>query len=95
MAATNTGSKKVSAVKGEHEMKLLDVIYGMTREDYLSDLKIPGILLRNIEIIRDIPSKMYSIDEWQYVYLYIVRGPSNCISVSEIKNKLEEYARTQ
>lgn len=76
-------------------MCLLDRIYEMTNEIYLSDLRMPEKLLFNIDMIRNIPNDKYSADDWQYVYSYIAGQPSYCVNVGQIKEALVGYAKGQ
>lgn len=73
-------------------MRLLDIIYEMSDEIYLSDFQVPEKLFRNMKLINSIADDAYSVEEWQYVYTYIVKAPSYCTTVREIKAKLAEYA---
>lgn len=73
-------------------MRLLDIIYEMSDEIYLSDFQVPEILFRNMKLINSIADGAYSVEEWQYVYTYIAKAPSYCTTVRDIKLKLAEYA---
>lgn len=72
-------------------MHLLEEIYELTNESYLSDLKIPEKVINYMELIKGIPDNQYSVEEWKYVFSYIVGRASNCTDVSQIKEELEQY----
>lgn len=73
-------------------MSLLDDIYDMSNLIYLSDLKQPIKLLMVMDIIRDIPDDKYCIEEWEYVYQYIIEKRKKHKTVKDIKNDLYRYA---
>jgi hypothetical protein len=73
-------------------MKLLDeLLYDRSFGLYLSSLKVPQIVLQNIDVIQRIPDDKYTLEEWKEAYFYIVGEPGYGLSIPRIKGKLETY----
>lgn len=66
---------------------LLMYVFEESETDYLSDLKfIEKDTI--INILKDIKTTDFSLDEWKEFYLYIIGEEVNCDDREEIKEKL-------
>lgn len=70
------------------KISLLEYIYNHSDVEFLSDLRVKGMIKKSIPIIQNIRESQFSLDEWKYFYLYLTNHTLTASTINEAKESV-------
>lgn len=71
--------------------ELLEYVYEISEESYLSNIRVPVVLERLLPKIKAIDENDFSLKQWNAFLSYIIGGLPSCTTIQEAKVLLEKF----